>query len=143
MRVIHDSDVVEFPDDSGDRLILLECPRKRDLIRAEDLASDEAIAGLSKLKKLGMDPDKMYADAQEDPAKLAEAEAAAEATSTTVRRFRLEVLGIRLVVGGESFGGKAILEQYDSMDSDSAEWVDEKVAGVWDGATPDDASARG
>jgi len=144
MKVIRDSDVVEFVDDSGDKLILLECPRQRDVMRGEDLASEEAIAGLSKIKALGMDTDKMLADAQANPETFAAAQSNVETTvPPKVRRFRLEVLGIRLVVGGESFGGKAVLEQYDDMARASAAWVDEKVSRVWDGATPDDASARG
>ena len=143
MRVIHDSDTVEFIDESGDKLILLAAPRQRDVIACEDFERQDAIAGLEGIKALGIDTDKILADAQAQPEKLAVAKTAAAKAGPKVCEFRLRVLAVRAFIGGENIGGPAVVDAYGNMDPASAAWVDERVASVWDGAIPDDAHTRG
>lgn len=144
MRVIHDSDTIEFRDESGDKLYLHPAPRQRDVIACDDMARREAIAAMDELKKSGVDTDKILADAQADPDALAKAqESVRENVSPAVRAFRFKALAVRMTVAGESLGGNAVVEAYENMDPESAAWVDEQVASVWDAAIPGDADTRG
>ena len=145
MRVIHDSDVVEFVDDSGDKLILLRAPRQRDVISCDLMARDEAVAELDKLKASGIDTDKILADAQADPDALEKAqESARNSTSPAVREARYKSLAVRASIGTESFDGhQQMLEAYRDMDPESAAWADAQVASVWNAAIPSDADTRG
>jgi hypothetical protein len=146
MRVIHDSDsdTVEFTDGSGDKLVLLSSPRQRDVMACDEIERAEAIAGLEGIKALGIDTDKIMADAQANPEKLSAAQAAVDShAGPKVREFRLKILAVNLVVDGEKLGGSAIMDAYGNMDPASAAWVDEQVAEVWNAAIPSDADTRG
>ena len=143
MRVIHDSDTVEFIDESGDKLILLAAPRQRDVVACEDFERKDAIAGLEGIKALGIDTDKILADAQAQPEKLAVAKTAAAKAGPKVCEFRLRVLVVRAFIGGENIGGPAVVDAYGNMDPVSAAWVDEQVESVWTGSMPSDADTRG
>jgi hypothetical protein len=140
MRVIRDTDTVEFVDESGDKLVLLEAPRQRDVLACEAIEQEDAFAQLENLRRMGFDVDALIKQARESDVKRDERDAD---VSAKVRAKRLEVLAVALIVGGDRVGGKAIAEAYGSMDASSAAWVDAKVAEVWDAATPSDASARG
>ena len=147
MRVIEDTDTVEFADTDGDRLVLLVAPRQRDLDACEVLERTAAFSQLDTLKALGLDTDAAMKEAEQEAPEVLQAAQEASRSSLgadpKVRLFRLEKLAVRMVVAGEALGGKAILDAYGKMDAASAAWVDGKVAATWDAATPDDASARG
>lgn len=147
MRIINDSDTVEFADGSGDKLVLLVAPRQRDLEASSDLETKAAMAQFAALKDFGVDTAKAMDAAEEtDPDELAAATKAARASINAdpkVRAYRLKALAVRLIVNGEAHGGGAIEDMYGKMDAASAAWVDEKVAEVWDTAIPSDADTRG
>jgi len=145
VRIIRDSDTVEYVDESGDKLVLLSAPRQRDVESSDLIERDEAMGQMQALKKSGIDTDAFMADAKKDRDAL---EAAKEAVKTSlpaakVREFRLKSLGIRLVIGGENIGGEAIVTSYRDMDPISAAWIDKCVGETWMGALPSDEDTRG
>lgn len=144
MKIIRDSDTVTIKDESGDALVLLTAPKYRDVLACEELERTEAIAALDRLKAAGVDIDAELAEAEADPDKMKAAQkAAAEAPdSPAVRRYKLGALAVALIVGGERIGGRAVLDAYDDMTRDSAEWVDQEVRAVWDSASLDDRDTR-
>lgn len=143
MRIIRDADVVSFHDEDGNKLFLLSAPRQRDLHACEDLERDEAVKQLQRLKDLGMDTDKILADAEAaDPEELAAARAKAEdpmTDSPKIKEFRLEALARKLILDGDVLVGGKILTAYRDMDEESGRQVDEWVASVWTSATPTEA----
>lgn len=146
MDIIRDTDTVEFADKGGDKLILLACPRQRDVEACDAIEREEAFAQLDNLKRLGIDTEGALKEAEKDPEKLAKAQAEASESKNSapkVRAFRLKVLGQKLIIQGQTYGGDAITEAYQNMSPVSARWVDEKVAEVWDAALPSDADTRG
>lgn len=140
MKIVVDRDTETFTDPDGDTLTLLAFVRQRDVERAEDLAQKEA---LSALKDLGLSMEDAMRQARESSPEdraTARARISAQELSPALRRLRLEAVARRLCVGGQEYGGQAILEAYESMTPASARWVDEQVAAVWTRATPDDAA---
>lgn len=145
MRVIRDSDTVEFTDSDGDKLVLLSAPRQRDVNACDIIARDEAMSEMDRLKATGVDTDKILADAQKDPDALKKAQANVRNApdSVKVREFRLKALAVRMFINSENIGGEQVIRQYGDMDPVSSAWVDEQVKSVWEAAIPSDASARG
>lgn len=153
MHIVRDSDTIEHVDDRGDKLVLLDAPRKRDLIASNKLAHDEAIEELDKLKANGVDTDAIMVAASAKPDVLAAAQEAVRTSlpSPKVRRLRFGALAVRIELrtgsgpsDGESISGhQPLMEAYDNMDFASSAWVDTTVHEVWNAAIPSDASARG
>jgi hypothetical protein len=138
MRVIRDTDTVEFVDESGDKLVLLEAPRQRDVMAVVEIEREDAFTQIEGLKRMGFDVDALMKQAKDADKTDEKAE-----TSAKVHIARLRALAVALYLNGDRLGGDAIVKSYGDMDPASVAWVDAKVAEVWDAATPDDASARG
>lgn len=134
MKVIRDADTTEFIDGEGDRLFLLIAPRQRDVDRSNEIERSYAFKQMKMLKDAGIDADKAMEDAQKEETKPEPSELAPPA-----RLHRLSALAHKMIIGGESIGGKAITEAYLDMDPASAKWVDECVESIWKAATVDDA----
>lgn len=143
MRIINDSCTTEFVDRSGDKLILLQAPRRRDVVESERLERKEALEQLDIMKSQGVEIDAVIEDAQKSPEALQAAQEAAarHEWGPEVMRFRLTALAVSLVVDGERIGGAAILEAYDRMDPPSAQWIDDCVSSVW--SPPSEAEKNG
>lgn len=143
MRIINDSDTTKFIDEQGDYITLLDCPRQRDLEKSRQMEQEDAFANFENLKKaMG---EQVIADfqttAMTDPeAAKAQAENVDFGLPLDVRCFRLSAIARELSVGGQHYGGQAILDAYEKMDADSAAWVDEQVATVWAKALPSDVA---
>jgi len=139
----------EFTDVSGDKLILKSYPSVRAVIACEKLEHEDfkaqreaAIEEFEIMKKLGTITDKIIEEIDENsPEVKAAQKAAAESVSQSpaVKRFRLEALAVKLTKGNESFGGKAILEEYDKAHPQDAVWIDAQVKEVWEAAIPSEA----
>ncbi len=146
MRVIHDSDTGDFADENGDILTLLVAPRKRDVDACAKIEQEEGEAQLARLKEMGFTAESALKTAEKaDPKTLAKAREAVDTRITAspkVREHRLKALAVRLVIGGQSTGGNAIFDTYQSMDPESAAWVDARVAEVWKSAMPSEADTR-
>ena len=135
MKVIKAS--LTFKDDEGDTLELLECPRQRDVERLQQLEMDDAFSQLDNLKKvMGEDAIK---EIQDNALQGEVAEQPKKTYSFSLRCFMLGAIAQKLVIGGEVFGGKAILDTYEEMDPSSIAWIDSKVSEVWEKALPSDA----
>ena len=160
MRVIKDGDIRIFTDPAGDTLTLLTRVRHGD---RESVEKDETLEALRDMQEAGIDmaafAEKAAApEAREARAKLAEAKrekeaAADEERSVAVRRKRLKAVARALTITPRDDDGKptgdpetfiqdAILEQYDSMDDESAAWVDAQVDSIWERALPTDAEKK-
>jgi hypothetical protein len=141
MRIVKDTTV--FTDASGDTLTLLDCPRQRDVEKSDEMERQEAMANL---KDLGMTMAEAIKEAQSATAEETSAATAAlegAPKSAKVRRFRLEVLAKAMCLGGQNYGGQAILEAYDEFDPESAAWADAQVSTVWAHGTLSDAEREG
>ena len=144
MRIISDSDVVERADSAGDVLVLRVAPYQKDVLAVSELEQEQAKAEFKHLKDIGLvDKDASVFDMAkkmeaEDPeaVKKAQANLKQRSDSPAVARLKLEALAVRLVIGGQTHGGKAVMDQYDKMDPASAAWVNEQVKDVWDAAMP-------
>lgn len=143
MRVINDSDTTTYTDAGGDTLTLLDCPRQRDLEKSEKLEREDAFAQLDDLKRIGIDTEKALSETTPEQMDKAKEDAKGQALSLDVRRFRLEAVARSMNIGGQVFGGQAILDQYDRMDAASVAWVDAQVATVWSKGQPGDAEREG
>lgn len=139
MKIINDSDTTTFTDDSGDTLVLLDCPRQRDVEKSNKLQREDAFAQLEDLKAAGVDTSAVMEKATTEDAEAAAEAAKAEKLPLEVRRFRLGALAKSLTVSGQTFGGQEVVNQYDNMDYASSTWVDAQVAIIWATSEPDDA----
>lgn len=140
MRIIRDTDTVEFTDDSGDKLVLLKAPRRRDIKACEDVEREDAMRELEGLRALGIDPITEAEKATAEERAVATAAVASAPAADSVRRFRFGALARKLVVDGEAIDD--IMAAYDDMPADSTAWVDAQVASVWEAATPSEADTK-
>jgi len=151
MRIISDSDVVERRDSTGDALVLREAPYQSSVVAVSKLEQQEAKEEFKHLKDIGVvDKDSSIFDLakqaeKDDPeaVKNAQKNLAEKADSAAVARLKLEALAVKLIIGGQNYGGNAILEQYDKMDPASVAWVAEQVRDVWKSAMPSDEEKNG
>jgi hypothetical protein len=146
MRIIRDTDAVEFTDPDGAVLYLLPAPTRRDVLASAKRAYDEALEELERLKDSGVDTDAILAEAEAESGAVEAAREAMRASlpSPAVRRLRFGALAVRLVMGDEAISGhQQLIETYDRMDTPSATWTDATVDKVWNAAIPSDADTRG
>jgi len=135
MRVIDDRDTKSFIDAAGDCLVLLTAVRHRDAVRREELETKETLV---RLKELGLTMEDALKAAREtsEEERAAARKESGSSPSPAIRRFMLEAVAVRLTIGGVDYTGPAILDAYDRMDPESAAWVDEQVAMIWNEAVP-------
>lgn len=147
MRIVQDSDTSEFQDSSGDRLVLLSAPRRRDVVKSEELERDEAVAQMKLIREQGLtnvdEAIEKVSQGDKDAVAQAEQAAADMEWGPEIRRFRLAALAVALYIDGDKLGGDAIVDAYDRMDPNSVAFVDACVKEVWSGSKPTKAEKNG
>ena len=139
LRPLRDTDTVTFELD-GDSLTLRNAPRQREVEASNEIEQKAAFKAMAAIKDAGIDVDKFTADASEEDVDKAKE---ASRPAAEVREYRLKALAVSMTIDGLKVGGEAIVETYHDMPPVASDWVDARVAEVWDGAIPGEGDTRG
>jgi hypothetical protein len=126
MRIVTDADTEIFTDSEGDTLTLLKYVRREDRAAVDDIQQQER---LEYLRSIGPEMLEAAAASNSTPS-----DDAADDCSDKVKRERFRRIVRGMALGGNDVPQNSILGTYDKMDGDSAGWVDDCVASVWDRA---------
>lgn len=111
MKTIKNDVTREFIDESGDRLITLIGPRKRDYDQREQVILDMAKIDFTTNQTPTLEGMKI------DQAKINE--------------VMFKAVAKKMIIAGEEFEGDALMEIYNSLDKESGDWVASCIKNVW------------
>jgi len=112
MRIITEDDLREFVDKDGDKLITLKKARKKDW--------DDYLELTMK-----------YVDTI-DPTNPKNIKFKDGFKPTELTRFMFQRVARKLIINGTEYTGDAMLKIYEQLDPESAAWIDQCIAEVWD-----------
>lgn len=112
MKIITDDDLKEFIDADGDKLITLRKARKKDW--------DEYMALVLKYVEAG------------DPTNPKTVKFKEGFNPADLTLFMFERVAKKLIIDGREYTGEEMIKVYQSLDPESADWIDRCIAEVWE-----------
>jgi len=123
MELINDADLVEFIDESGDKLFCLRAPKNAAFGLRDELVVKEASRYSNLLK--GFDFEKI--PAAKDKSKQE------DFSTPAMREFMFKAVAVKMIIGAKTITEQEkLVEAYQNLNVKSGKWIDEKVKEIWD-----------